>query len=226
MDIRGFIDNSILKPHKTEREVEEFVLRSADIGFRAVCLNPCHVRLASEIAGSRIRICSVVGFPLGANTKEVKIHEAVRAVRDGAHEIDVVMNVSAFKSGDYRAVREEIRAVVRETGTATVKVIVETCYLTDEEKARAVELCLEGGADFIKTSTGFGPAGATLEDVRLFRKVGGGRIKIKAAGGIRDLKTALAMIEAGADRIGTSSGFEIYRESLAQKKHLEGGKQL
>jgi len=140
MDIRSYIDNSILKPIRREKEVEEFVLKSAQIGFKAVCVNPCHVKLASDTAGKSIRICSVVGFPLGTSPKEVKIHEAVRAVRDGAHEIDMVMNLSLFKSGEFMAVEEEIRSLVRETGTAVVKVIIETCYLTREEKIRAVEL--------------------------------------------------------------------------------------
>ena len=213
MDIRKFIDNSILKPDSSEKEVAEFVRKSRDIGFYAVCVNPCHVKLASEIAGDEMVVCSVVGFPLGLNSKEVKIHEAVRAVEEGAKEIDVVMNISAFKSGRFDYVEEEIKSVVRETG-AIVKVIVETCYLTDEEKRRAVKICIEAGAHFVKTSTGFGPEGATLEDVKLLKEAGGGRIKVKASGGIRDLKTAIAMIEAGADRIGTSSGFDIYRESV------------
>ena len=213
MDIRRFIDNSILRPDRSEKEVAEFVKRSRDIGFYAVCVNPYHVKLAREIAGEEIVVCSVVGFPLGLSTKEVKIHEAVRAVEEGAEEIDMVMNISAFKSGRFEYVEEEIKSIVRETG-AIVKVIIETCYLTDEEKRRAVEICIEAGAHFVKTSTGFGPKGATLEDVKLLKEAGKGRIKVKASGGIRDLRTALAMIEAGADRIGTSSGFDIYRESV------------
>jgi len=213
MDIRKFIDNSILKPHHSEKEVAEFVRRSRDTGFYAVCVNPYHVRLAREVAGDEIVVCSVVGFPLGLCTKEVKIHEAVRAVEEGAQEIDVVMNISALKSGRLDYVEEEVKALVRETG-AVVKVIIETCYLSEEEKIRAVEVCVRAGAHFVKTSTGFGPKGATPEDVRLLKEAGKGRIKVKAAGGIKDLKTAVAMIEAGADRIGTSSGFDIYRESV------------
>ena len=214
MDVRRFIDNSILKPDRSEKEVVEFVKKSKDIGFYAVCVNPCHVKLASEIAGDEMVVCSVVGFPLGLSTKEVKIHEAVRAVEDGAKEIDMVMNISAFKSGRFDYVEEEIKSIVRETGVV-VKVIIETCYLSYEEKRIAVEICVEAGAHFVKTSTGFGPKGATLGDVKFLKEVGGGRIKVKASGGIRDLKTALAMIEAGADRIGTSSGFDIYRESVS-----------
>lgn len=217
MDIRRYIDNSILKPFVSEKEVEEFVRESARIGFYAVCVNPYHVRLAREAGDEEIKICSVVGFPLGLSTKEVKIHEAARAVEEGADEIDMVMNISAFKSGKFNYVEEEIKSIVRETG-AVVKVIIETCYLNEEEKREAVKLCVNAGAHFVKTSTGFGSGGATLEDVKLLKEVGEGRIRVKAAGGIRDLKTALEMIEAGADRIGTSSGFDIWRESLNLKK--------
>lgn len=215
MDIRRFIENSILRPDASLGEVAEFVRRSRDTGLYGVCVHPYHVGLASEIAGDEMVVCSVVGFPLGLSGKGVKVHEAVTAVREGAKELDMVMNLSAFKSGKFDYVEEEIKAVVRETGVV-VKVILETCYLSDEEKRRAVEICVEAGAHFVKTSTGFGPGGATLEDLRLLKEAGGGRVKVKAAGGIRDLKTALAMIEAGADRIGTSRGFEIYREFEAQ----------
>ena len=211
MDIRRYIDNSLLKPTATSREVEDFVRRSEEIGFYGVCLNPFHVRVASEVR-KKIVICSVVGFPFGASTKEVKVREAVRAVEDGDGELDVVMNLGAFKGGDYGYVEEEIKAVVRESGVP-VKVIIETCFLSREEKVRAVEVCGESGARFVKTSTGFGPKGATEEDVRLLKEVGGGKLLVKAAGGIRDLGTALRMIEAGADRIGTSNGFSIYREA-------------
>ena len=212
MDVRKRIDNSLLKPNVSEKEVEEFVIRSAETGFYAVCVNPYHVKLAKEVGGDRIVVCSVAGFPLGLNVKEVKVHEAVRAVDDGAEEIDIVMNISAFKSGKYRYVEEELKAVKRETGVV-LKVIIETCYLSREEKLKAVEVCIEAGADFVKTSTGFAEGGATLEDVRLLKEAAGGRIKVKAAGGIRSLKDALAMIEAGADRLGTSRGLEIYKES-------------
>jgi len=213
MDIRRYIDNSILKPFVSEKEVERFVGESAKVGFYAVCVNPYHVRLAKEVGGEEIKVCSVVGFPLGLSTKEVKIHEAVRAVEEGADEIDMVMNISAFKSGKFGYVEEEIKAIVRETG-AVVKVIIETCYLNEGEKREAVKVCVNAGAHFVKTSTGFGSGGATVEDVRLMKEVGGRKIKVKAAGGIRDLNTALKMIEAGADRIGTSSGFDIWKESL------------
>ncbi len=212
MDLRKLIDNTLLKPFATPAEVESFVRRSLQIGFYAVCVNPYHVRIASEVANCRIKVCSVVGFPLGLSKKETKIQEAVRAVRDGADELDVVMNISEFKARNYGYVEEEIKALKRETGVL-LKVILETCYLTEEEKETAVKLCIEAGADFVKTSTGFGDGGATVEDVRFLKRVAEGRIKVKASGGIRDLKTALAMVEAGADRIGTSSGFRIYEEA-------------
>lgn len=211
MDIRRLIDNSLLRPTATTEEVVGFVRRSSEIGFYAVCVQPFHVKTAKENTFNGTKVCSVAGFPHGLSTKEVKIREAVRAVEDGAEEIDVVMNLSAFKSGDYRYVEEEIKAIKRETGVV-LKVIIETCHLSREEKLKAVDVCVEGGADFVKTSTGFGPKGATLEDVRLIKERAEGRIKVKASGGIKDLKTTLAMIEAGADRIGTSSGFEIYKE--------------
>ncbi|RLJ70200.1 deoxyribose-phosphate aldolase [Hydrogenivirga caldilitoris] len=212
MDIRSYIDNSILKPYVSESEVEKFVRDSARVGFYAVCVNPYHVKLAKEVGTDRIKVCSVVGFPLGLNTKEVKVHEAVRAVEDGADEIDMVMNISAFKEKRYRYVEEELKAVKRECGVP-LKVIIETCYLDQNEKVKAVEICVQAGVDFVKTSTGFGSGGATVEDVKLIKEIGGNRIKVKAAGGIKDLATAIAMIKAGADRLGTSSGFEIYKEA-------------
>ena len=212
MDIRRFIDNTLLKPNVTEREVEEFVRRSEGIGFFAVCVNPCHVRLAKEVISGSIKVCSVVGFPLGSTPKEVKLHEALRVARDGADEIDMVMNISAFKSGKTEHVLEEIKAVKRESAKL-LKVIIETAYLSQEEKKLATEIVLEAGAEFVKTSTGFASEGAKVEDIKLLKDAGRGRLKVKASGGIRSLKEALAMIEAGADRIGTSSGFNIYKES-------------
>ncbi len=215
MDIKALIDNAILKPFVTAKEVERFVIESESEGIYAVCVNPSHVKLAKSVSGGGIVICSVVGFPLGSTPKEVKIHEAVRAVEDGAQEIDMVINISAFKSGDHKYVEEEIKAIVRETGKP-VKVIIETCYLSREEKILATRIVAEGGAEFVKTSTGFGSGGATLEDVRLLKEVSKGRVKVKASGGIRDLETALRMVKAGADRIGTSNGIEIARQQRVQ----------
>ena len=215
MDIKALIDNAILKPFVTAEEVEKFVVESEEEGIYAVCVNPYHVKLAKSVSNGRIVICSVVGFPLGSTPKEVKIHEAVRSVEEGSQEIDMVMNISAFKSGDHRYVEEEIKAIVRETGKP-VKVIIETCYLSKEEKITATRLVADSGAHFVKTSTGFGSGGATLEDVKLLKETAKGSIKVKASGGIRDLETALSMVKAGADRIGTSNGIEIARQQRDQ----------
>ena len=213
MDIKNFIDNSLLKPDSTAKEVEEFVSRSEEIGFYAVCIPPCYVRLAREVRTGKIKICSVVGFPLGYSDKGTKIKEASGLIEEGADEIDVVINISALKSGKLRYVEEEVKSIVRlARGSNTLtKFILETCYLTDEEKIRASRMVRDCGGDFVKTSTGFGKEGARLEDVRLIKeKVEG--IKVKASGGIRTLEEVLAFIEAGADRIGTSRGFEIYSQ--------------
>ncbi|AAC06495.1 deoxyribose-phosphate aldolase [Aquifex aeolicus] len=217
IDVRKYIDNAALKPHLSEKEIEEFVLKSEELGIYAVCVNPYHVKLASSIA-KKVKVCCVIGFPLGLNKTSVKVKEAVEAVRDGAQELDIVWNLSAFKSEKYDFVVEELKEIFRETPSAVHKVIVETPYLNEEEIKKAVEICIEAGADFIKTSTGFAPRGTTLEEVRLIKSSAKGRIKVKASGGIRDLETAISMIEAGADRIGTSSGISIAEEFL--KRHL------
>ncbi len=213
MDIRNFIDNSLLKPHITAKEVEEFVIRSEEIGFYAVCIPPFYVRLAKGASSGGIRVCSVVGFPLGYHHKETKIKEASRVIEEGAEEIDVVINISALKSGECRYVEEEIRSIVRlaEGGKVITKFIIETCYLTQQEKVRVSKIIKEAGGNFVKTSTGFGKEGARVEDVELIKRSVGG-IKVKASGGIKTLEEAMSFIKAGADRIGTSSGFEIYRE--------------
>jgi len=215
MDIRNFIDNAILKPFFTEKEVESFVKESERLGIYAVCVNPFHVKLAKACSEGKIKICSVVGFPLGLNKTPIKVKEAVCAVEDGAEELDIVINISAFKSGNFNYVERELKEIFRETPKVVHKVIIETAYLTEKEKDEAVRICIDTGADFVKTSTGFAPKGATPEDVKFLKKAGKGKIKVKASGGIKDLKTALAMIEAGADRIGTSNGIEIVKESLS-----------
>ena len=215
MDVRKFIDNSLLKPNTTWKELRDFVRKSEEIGFYAVCIPPSAVRFAREVSEGRIVICSVIGFPLGYSNVEIKIHEAVRAIEDGAQELDIVLNLVDLKSGNWKKVEEEVKALVRHARSAGVltKFIIETCYLTDKEKIRAVQLLEECGADFVKTSTGFGHSGATVEDVRLLKEHGKG-IKVKASGGIRTYAEVVKMIEAGADRIGTSSGFEIYSEMM------------
>ena len=215
MDVRKFIDNSLLKPNTTWKELRDFVRKSEEIGFYAVCIPPSAVRFAREVSEGRIVICSVIGFPLGYSNVEIKIHEAVRAIEDGAQELDIVLNLVDLKSGNWKKVEEEVKALVRHARSAGVltKFIIETCYLTDKEKIRAVQLLEDCGADFVKTSTGFGHSGATVEDVRLLKEHGKG-IKVKASGGIRTYAEVVKMIEAGADRIGTSSGFEIYSEMM------------
>lgn len=211
-DISRYIDHTNLRAYATEDDIIRLCDEAKEYGFYAVCVNPYRVRLAKErLKGTDVKVASVIGFPLGATPTEVKVFEAKKALEDGADELDMVINIGALKDGDYEYVRKDIEEVVkvaREKG-AIVKVIIETCYLTDEEKVKACELAKEAGAHFVKTSTGFGTGGATVEDVRLMRKVVGPEMGVKAAGGIRTYEQAVAMIEAGATRIGTSSGVKI-----------------
>lgn len=223
MDIAKLIDNAALKPYMTEKEIVEFAVNSERLGIYAVCVNPYYVRLVKENTQS-IKVCSVVGFPLGLNKTAVKLKECEEALSDGADEIDAVMNISALKSGREDHVLKELKELRKITEGHILKIIIETCYLTREEKIKATELCIEAGVDFVKTSTGFGEGGATLEDVKLLKEVAKGRIKVKASGGIRTLKKALAFIDAGADRIGTSRGIEIVREALSNKESPPSGK--
>ncbi|MCX7023300.1 MAG: deoxyribose-phosphate aldolase [Spirochaetes bacterium] len=207
------IDHTTLKTIATEQQIRELCAEARKFCFAGVCVNPCWVPLcARELAGSKVMVCTVIGFPLGANATEVKAAEAALAVKQGAREVDMVINVGAAKSGDWRAVEDDIRSVVKASGNATVKVIIETCYLTDAEKEKACEASLKAGARFVQTSTGFGTGGASVDDVRLMRKVVGNRMKIKASGGLRNYHDALQMLDAGADRIGASSGVSIVSE--------------
>ncbi|TYP53263.1 deoxyribose-phosphate aldolase [Thermosediminibacter litoriperuensis] len=211
------IDHTLLKPTATLEDIDRLCGEAKDYGFYLVCVNPCYVGYAVErLEGSDVKVGATVGFPLGAALPEVKAYEARKAVESGASEVDMVMNIGFLKSGDYYAVREDIEGVVRAVKEvnpeAIVKVILEMCYLTESEKVTALKLCQEAKADFVKTSTGFGSGGATVEDVRLMAKMVGDTMGVKASGGIRDLKTALQMIEAGANRIGTSSGVAIIEE--------------
>lgn len=179
-------------------------------GFYAVCVAPVFVRRAGELlAGSPVKVCTVVGFPAGVNITDVKILETQRAIQHGADELDMVMNIGAAKAGDWEQVGDDVQNVVDRAGGKTVKVILETCLLTDEEKLRACEVCVAAGAGFVKTSTGFSREGATAADVRLLRVAVGEDVGVKASGGIRDYETALRMIEAGATRLGTSSSLNI-----------------
>lgn len=215
-EIARLIDHTLLKPDATRSQVETLCAEAREHGFATVCVNPVWVRLCSDLLrGCETRVCTVAGFPLGATPPGVKAFEAAGAVADGASEVDMVMNVGALKSGDYRLVERDIAGVaeVCRRGGALSKVIIEAALLTDDEKVRACVLSKAACADFVKTSTGFGPGGATAADVALMRRVVGPEMGVKAAGGVRDLQAARAMIEAGADRIGASVGVKIVQES-------------
>lgn len=210
--IEKFIDHTLLKPEATPNQIRKLCQEAREHGFAAVCVNSSYVSLCAEIlAGSDVAVCSVVGFPLGAMSTAAKVFEAEQAIRDGASEIDMVLHIGRFKAGEYDYVEDDISAVVNMAHKegAIVKVIIETALLTDEEKRIACRLCVLAVADFVKTSTGFGGGGATVEDVRLIKEEIANKAKIKAAGGIGDYKTAVKMIKAGADRLGTSKSVNI-----------------
>lgn len=206
-------DHTLLKPDGTEEQIVRLCSEAKEHGFYAVCIHPTWVRKASELLReSSVKVCTVISFPLGAATPETKAWEAQNAIKNGAHEVDMVINIGRLKDADDRAVEADIRSVVAEAdGQALVKVIIETCLLTDDEKVRACELAVNAGADYVKTSTGFSSGGATVADIRLMRRTVGPDIGVKASGGIRDRKTAEAMLEAGATRIGASSGVSIVK---------------
>lgn len=211
MELAQRIEHTLLKPEATVKDIMHLCDEAQKYNLYAVCVNPCYVPLAKHLLqGTEVKVVTVVGFPLGATFSSVKALEAKTAMEEHADEIDMVMNVSAFKTGDYAAVTEDIRRVVEAAAPCPVKVIIEAAYLTPREKRTACRIIADGGAKFVKTSTGFGQGGATVEDVKLLReeadKYG---LKVKAAGGIRDAETAKAMVEAGADRIGTSAGAAI-----------------
>lgn len=210
--LNHYIDHTLLKPEATLEEIQKLCREGIEFQFAAVCINPtwvCHAH--AILKDTPVKLCSVVGFPLGANTSENKVTETSQLVERGVQEIDMVINIGALKSKDYQKVLKDIQGVVQAASSAVVKVILETCLLTDEEKRITAQLCMEAGAGYVKTSTGFSKAGATIHDVALMRKVVGPDFGVKASGGIRDLPTALAMIEAGATRIGTSSGVSLIR---------------
>jgi deoxyribose-phosphate aldolase len=217
--VAGLIDHTLLKPDATSAEIEQLCKEAAEFRFATVCVNPVWVALAaSRLRGTSVSVCSVVGFPLGATTPDVKRFETCRAIFDGAREVDMVINVGALKSGDLRTVERDIDAVAapcRDAGV-TSKVIIEAALLTDEEKVTACTLAKAAGADFVKTSTGFGPGGATVADVALMRRVVGDDMGVKAAGGVRDLEGLKAMVAAGASRVGASAGVKIVRQSRGE----------
>jgi len=208
--LASFIDHTILKPDAQRAEVERLCAEAILHRFASVCVNPCWAALvAGNLQGSGVLTCCVVGFPLGATPAECKAHEAAVCIANGAEEIDMVINVGALKDRELGAVRADIAAVKQACGSATLKVIIETCLLTDEEKVLACRLSCEAGADFVKTSTGFSKSGATTADIALMRRTVGPEIGVKASGGIRTQADALAMIAAGASRIGASAGIAI-----------------
>lgn len=214
-ELARIIDSTNVKATATKEDIEELCRDAVEYDFGCVCVNPVYIKLASTmLEGSRVRVCSTIGFPFGATLSEIKALEAIKAAENGAEELDMVINLSALKSRDYKAVKKDVKDVVdvkRLSKEIVVKVIVETNYLTDEEKVVACRLVKEAGADFVKTSTGFFGKGATVQDVRLMRQTVGARFGVKAAGGIRTYADALAMIEAGANRIGTSTAVAILR---------------
>ncbi|HET9595148.1 MAG TPA: deoxyribose-phosphate aldolase [Anaeromyxobacteraceae bacterium] len=210
LDLAHWIDHTLLAPDATEGQVEPLCREAIAHALRSVCVNPIHVRfVAAQLRGSVVKACSVVSFPFGAAPSRAKAAEAAAALEDGAAEIDMVLALGRLKAGQLDAVRADIAEVKRACGPALLKVILETCYLSDEEKVIACRLAQEAGADFVKTSTGFGPGGATVEDVALMRRTVGPEMGVKASGGIRTFEAAKAMIAAGATRIGASASLAI-----------------
>ncbi len=216
MSLNKLIDHTILKPETVQSQVEVICEEARAYDFASVCINPTWVALTSQLlAGSDVKVCTVIGFPLGANTPEVKAFETKNAIDNGAQEIDMVINIGAAKAGDFELVERDIRAVVEAANGTLVKVIIETCLLTDEEKVKACLASVAAGADYVKTSTGFSTGGATVEDVKLMRETVGPDIGVKASGGVRSYADMEAMVEAGATRIGTSSGVLLMQHKTA-----------
>ena len=217
MSIAKYIDHTLLAADATREAVEKLCAEATEHQFASVCVNSCWVKLSSEcLSSSCVHVCTVVGFPLGAMETEAKAYEAECAVKNGADEVDMVINIGYLKSGMTDKVLEDIIAVRKATEGKILKVIIETCLLSDDEKRIACELSMRAGADFVKTSTGFSKGGATVHDVSLMRSVVGDRLGVKASGGVSDYETAKAMIEAGATRIGASAGIAIVKEENAQ----------
>lgn len=208
--IASMIDHTLLKPEATPAQIEKLCAEAAEYHFASVCVNPVYIPLAARLLkGTGVKVCCVVGFPLGAIAPEQKAVEAASCAAMGAEELDMVIHVGAAKAGDWALVQRDIEGVVKAAAGHTVKVIIETCLLTDEEKVKACEAAKAAGAHFVKTSTGFSTGGATTHDIALMRKTVGPEMGVKASGGIRDYETAMAMIEAGANRIGASAGIAI-----------------
>jgi deoxyribose-phosphate aldolase len=217
--VASLIDHTLLKPEATESDIGRLCAEARQWGFASVCLNPCWVVFASKaLRGSPVKVCTVVGFPLGANTAEIKLAEAAAALHQGALELDMVQNIGALRSGALGLVSKEIQelATLAHTHAALLKVILETCLLSQEQKIIACRLAVEAGADFVKTSTGFSSSGATVADIELMRRTVGPAVGVKASGGVRTLAALRQMVAAGATRIGTSSGVAIIGELAAE----------
>ena len=212
MGLNKYIDHTILKATASSADVQKLCEEAIEHEFYSVCVNGCYVADAKHLLqGTDVKVAAVVGFPLGAMTTASKVFEAKEAIENGASEIDMVINVAKLKDGEFNYVENEIRLIKEAIGNNVLKVIIETCYLTDEEKVKACELSLVAKADFVKTSTGFGTGGATYEDVKLMKSVVGDNAKVKASGGVRDKETAQKYVDLGAERLGTSSGIEIVK---------------
>lgn len=212
MGLNKYIDHTILKATASSADVQKLCEEAIEHEFYSVCVNGCYVADAKHLLqGTDVKVAAVVGFPLGAMTTASKVFEAKEAIENGASEIDMVINVAKLKEGEFDYVENEIRLIKEAIGDNVLKVIIETCYLTDEEKVKACELSLVAKADFVKTSTGFGTGGATYEDVKLMKSVVGDNAKVKASGGVRDKETAQKYVDLGAERLGTSSGIEIVK---------------
>lgn len=220
-ELAKYIDHTQLKADTTKEQIEKLVSEAKEYEFASVCINPSWVSFCyDKLKDTPVKVCTVIGFPLGATSTEAKVFETKQAIKDGASEVDMVINIGALKSENHDAVKSDIEAVVNEAkGKATTKVIIETALLTNEEKVKVCQLAKEAGADFVKTSTGFSTGGATVEDIKRMRETVGSDMGVKASGGIRDLETMEAMIAAGANRIGASAGVTIIEESRGKEDY-------
>ena len=213
MNYNKMIDHTVLKADTPLETVKKICDEAMEYGFASVCINPCHVAYCADyLKDSDVNVCTVIGFPLGANTSSVKAFETKDAIANGADEIDMVMNIGALKDKNYDLVRDDVKAVVEAANGTLVKVILETCLLTEDEIKKACELCVEAKADYVKTSTGFSTRGATIEDVRIMKEAVHGKAKVKAAGGVRTPEDMVKIVAAGADRIGTSAGCSLVKK--------------
>lgn len=213
MNYNKMIDHTVLKADTPLETVKRICDEAMEYGFASVCINPCHVAYCADyLKDSDVNVCTVIGFPLGANTSAVKAFETKDAIANGADEIDMVMNIGALKDKNYDLARDDVKAVVEAANGTLVKVILETCLLTEDEIKKACELCVEAKADYVKTSTGFSTRGATIEDVRIMKEAVHGKAKVKAAGGVRTPKDMVKIVAAGADRIGTSAGCSLVKK--------------